>query len=123
MPSDNTTETEDDSNSTDATTEEQMGTAEVRFLSIRLLEPTEALATWAPPNGTSSIAYTAEISYDGNSWKALKLEDPTSTFAEFMITDQRGFQIRVTPEGGAPSMADWMPKRMGKGKDMGKGKQ
>jgi len=118
MPSEtNMTEGEDNStDTTDMTASEasgestQQGTAEVRFLNIRLLDPTDAIATWAPPNGTTSIAYTAEISYDGKTWKRLKTEDPTSTFAEFMVTAQMPFEVRVTPEGGAASMADW-PKQ------------
>jgi len=126
--SDNTTEAEDNStdttDSTEASSESTMGTAEVRFLNIRLLDSTEALATWAPPNGTSSLTYSAEISYDGKTWKRLQLEEPTSTFAQFMITEQTPFEVRVTPEGGAPSMADWSPKQQkkmaanGKGSDM-----
>jgi len=128
MSSDNTTESEDNStdttDSTEASSESTMGTAEVRFLNIRLLDSTEALATWAPPNGTSSLTYSAEISYDGKTWKRLQLEEPTSTFAQFMITEQTPFEVRVTPEGGAPSMADWSPKQQkkmaanGKGADM-----
>jgi len=86
-------------------TEETMdATATVRYLSIRLLEPTEAIAMWAPPNGTTPKSYTAEISYDGTEWRRLNLEEPDATFITFMITDQKDFQIRVTPEGGAPIM-------------------
>jgi len=77
----------------------------VRFLNVQLLQPTEALAMWAPPNGTQPTNYTAEISYDGSSWRRLSLEEPESTFVTFMVTDQKNFQVRVTPEGGAPAMA------------------
>jgi len=98
-------------NTTGASNSTESSTAEVRFLNIRLLDPTDALATWAPPNGTSSMNYTSEISYDRKTWKRLKLENPTSTFAQFMITEQTSFEVRVTPQGGAPSMAEWSPKK------------
>jgi hypothetical protein len=78
--------------------------ATVRFLSIRLLEPTKALAMWAPPNGTMPHSYTAELSYDANEWRRLNLEEPDSTFIEFPVTEQKEFHVRVTPEGGAPAM-------------------
>jgi hypothetical protein len=81
----------------------------VRFLSIRLLEPSEGLAMWAPPNGTQPTSYTAEISYDGTDWKRLNLEEPDSTFIMFPVTEQKEFQIRVTPEGGAPMMESYKP--------------
>jgi hypothetical protein len=76
----------------------------VRFLNIRLLQPSEALAMWAPPNGTQPTSYTAELSYDGQEWRRLNLEEPDSTFIMFPVTEQKDFQVRVTPEGGAPAM-------------------
>jgi len=90
--------------------------ATVRYLSIRLLEPTEAIAMWAPPNGTESTSYTAEISYDGTEWRKLNLEKPDSTFITFMVTEHKEFQIRVTPEGGAPTMESFTLPKKGKGK-------
>jgi len=84
--------------------------ATVRFLSIKLLEPTEAVAMWAPPNGTMPVSYTAELSYDGNEWRRLNLEEPDSTFVMFMVTEEQEFHVRVTPEGGAPAMETFSPE-------------
>jgi len=93
----------------------------VRFLSLWLLEPTEALAMWAPPNGTLPASYTAEISYDGTNWRRLSLEEPGSTFATFTVTEMSKFEFRVTPEGGAPAMETYTPKpTKGKAKAGGK---
>jgi len=93
----------------------------VRYLSIRLLDPTDAIATWAPPNGTTATSYTAEISYDGNQWRHLSPEEPDATFITFMVTEQKDFQIRVTPEGGAPTVEPFtLSKHKGKSKMMGK---
>jgi len=69
---------------------------------------------WAPPNGTALASYTAEISYNNKSWRHLSTEEPTSTFVEFTVTEQKAFQVRVTPEGGAPGLAAWAPAKKGK---------
>lgn len=111
----NASETEEE------TMEETMdASATVRYLSIRLLEPTQAIAMWAPPNGTTPSSYTAEISYDGTEWRLLNLEEPDATFITFMITEQQDFQIRVTPEGGAEVMESFKFPRRGKSGKMGK---
>jgi len=57
--------------------------------------------------------YTAEISYDGNSWRRLMLEQPDSTFVTFSVTEQKAFQIRVTPQGGIPTMQTFAPPKSG----------
>jgi len=90
--------------------------ATVRFLSVRLLDPTEALATWAPPNGTTSASYTAEMSFDGKAWRHLSLEAPTSTFVDFPVIAGREFQVRVTPEGGAPATESFTQQKKKTGK-------
>jgi hypothetical protein len=101
MGTDNSSDMEDFSmmsNTTDTT---------VRYLNIWLLEPGDALAMWAPPNGTTPTSYTAEISYDGNQWRALSLEEAGSTFVKFPVVEQAQFWIRVTPEGGATATEPW----------------
>jgi len=95
--------------------------ATVRYLNIWLLEPTEAVAMWAPPNGTAPASYMAEISYDGNQWRALTLEEANSTFVSFPITEKANFWIRVTPKGGAVATESWTMKQGGKGGKAGKG--
>jgi len=88
----------------------------VRFLNLQLLQPTEALAMWAPPNGTQPTNYTAEISYDGSNWRSLNLEEPDSTFVLFSVTAQQKFQLRVTPEEGVtPAMVTFTPRLQKKG--------
>jgi hypothetical protein len=95
--------------------------ATVRFLNIRLLSPTEAIAMWAPPNGTTPSSYTAELSYDGNEWRKLNLEEDDFTFITFMVTADKEFQVRVTPEGGSPILESFtLDKKKGKGKGEGK---
>jgi len=97
-------------NSSSSEGEETIGP--VRFLTLWLLDSSDALAMWAPPNGTTTpITYTAEITYDGNSWRRLSLEEPDSTFADFGVTPQTKFQFRVTPNNGAPAMETFTPKK------------
>jgi hypothetical protein len=88
----------------------------VRYLSIRLLDPTQAIAMWAPPNGTTPHSYIAEISYDGTEWRKLNLEEPDSTFITFTVTEKKDFHIRVTPEGGSPLEEFFSFQKKGKGK-------
>jgi len=108
----NSTNSTDD-NSTNSTEGEE---ETVRFLNLLLLDPTDAIAMWAPPNGTAPTSYVAEISYDGNAWRHLSLEEPDSTFAQFTVTEQQNFQFRVTPNNGIPAMETFTPKKNGKGK-------
>lgn len=90
--------------------------ATVRYLNIRLLEPTQAIAMWAAPNGTEPASYIAEISYGNNQWRALTLEEPDATFCVFTVTEKADFWIRVAPEGGIPVMETWIFQKLGKGK-------
>jgi len=76
----------------------------VRFLQITVGKGGAALATWVPPLGSSlGQTYTAELSYDGNAWRSLPLEQQWATFAKFHVDEGKKFQVRVTA-GGYPSL-------------------
>jgi hypothetical protein len=96
--------------------QQQQEMGPVRFLTLRLLEPGEALAMWAAPNGTEPKEYFAEISYDQNNWRKLTLEEPTSTFATFMVTPKSEFQFRVKADDGPFEMEHFSPIAMASGK-------
>jgi hypothetical protein len=71
----------------------------VRFLDITMGQGS-AVATWVPPlSATLGQTYVAEISYDGNTWRNLPLEQPWATFARFQVDEGKPFQIRVTAVG------------------------
>jgi hypothetical protein len=109
-----TMSTESEANATESTE------ATVRYLSIRLLDPTEAIAMWAPPNATTPDSYAAEISYDGTEWRKLNLEEPDSTFITFTVTEKQDFHIRVAPEGGSPLEEFFSLQKKGKAGKAGK---
>jgi len=80
--------------------------SEVRFLSLQTLPSGEAIAMWAAPNGSQcQTQYTAELSFDGQTWRKLTLEQPFATWAMFPIQQQQ-FEVRVTPEHGMPMIAN-----------------
>jgi hypothetical protein len=112
-----------ETNSTD-TSETENDTTEastVRFLNIRLLDPTEAIAMWAPPNGTTPDSYIAEISYDGTEWRTLNLEERDSSFVTFTVTEKQDFHIRVAPEAGSPLQESFSFQKKGKAGKVRKG--
>lgn len=103
--------------------EESDSTMTVRFLNIRVFDKTNAIMMWAHPEGEEKpSSYLAEFSYDGQNWNELTLEEPDATFAEFTVNADQSFEVRVTPEGGSPSMETFQFKPEGKGKSGKMGK-
>jgi hypothetical protein len=71
----------------------------VRFLDISMGQGS-AVATWVPPlSAALGQTYIVELSYDGNTWRNLPLEQPWATFARFQVDEGKPFQLRVTASG------------------------
>jgi hypothetical protein len=71
----------------------------VRFLEI-VVGQGSAVATWVPPlSAALGQTYIVELSYDGNTWRNLSLEQPWATFARFQVDQGKPFQLRVTANG------------------------
>jgi len=71
----------------------------VRFLEIAMGQGS-AVATWVPPlSAPLGQMYTVDMSYDGNTWRNLPLEQPWATFARFQVDEGKPFQLRVTASG------------------------
>jgi len=81
----------------------------VRFLDITMGQGS-AVATWVPPLSASlGQTYKAEISYDGNAWRDLPLEQPWATFARFQVDEGKPFQLRVTATGYPSAIKKFEP--------------
>jgi hypothetical protein len=82
----------------------------VRFLDITMGQGS-AVATWVPPlSAALGQTYVADISYDGNTWRNLPLEQPWATFARFQVDEGKPFQIRVTAVGYPSAMKKFEPE-------------
>jgi hypothetical protein len=84
----------------------------VRFLEITMGQDS-AFATWAPPlSAPFGQTYTAEMSYDGITWRNLTLEQPWATYARFQVDQGKPFQIRVTAAGYPSAVKKFIPMGM-----------
>lgn len=89
----------------------QQADENLNFLFVQNLSPTEGLAMWADSNATAcETQYTAEISYDGQQWRKLSMDQPTDNWVLMSVTAGSQFQIRVTPENGTPMIGMSKPK-------------
>jgi hypothetical protein len=71
----------------------------VRFLEIAMGQGS-AVATWVPPlSAALGQTYVVEMSYDGQTWRNLPLEQPWATFARFQVDEGKPFLLRVTARG------------------------